>query len=205
MEAVKIALTCVIAAVLYGIVHDQFTARICIEYFTVFHPPIFHTQSPTLLGIGWGVVATWWVGAFFSVPMIIWIDPLRLVECTYNMSTHQLHCMSDDLSQTFDTSHARSGEGLCKNNRARENKHDQGQLPEGEYSMGSIGGTRIRHKVPRVPLTAVDGSITYGRDSFEVHQGNDSSSTGCTVLDPDEYSRFQRFYATNNSGVMGVR
>jgi hypothetical protein len=70
MEALKIALTCVIAAVLYGIVHDQFTARICIEYFTVFHPPIFHTQSPTLLGIGWGIVATWWVGAFFSVPMI---------------------------------------------------------------------------------------------------------------------------------------
>src|SRR5580658_2275818 len=71
MEAVKIALTCVTAAVLYGIVHDQFTARICIEYFTLFHPPIFHTQSPTLLGIGWGVVATWWVGAFFSVPMIL--------------------------------------------------------------------------------------------------------------------------------------
>jgi hypothetical protein len=70
MEALKIALTCVIAAVLYGIVHDQFTARICIEYFTVFHPPLFHTQSPTLLGIGWGIVATWWVGAFFSVPMI---------------------------------------------------------------------------------------------------------------------------------------
>jgi hypothetical protein len=71
MEALKITFTCVIAAVLYGIVHDQFTARICIEYFTVFHPPIFHTQSPTLLGIGWGIVATWWVGAFFSVPMIL--------------------------------------------------------------------------------------------------------------------------------------
>ena len=66
MEALKIAVTCVIAAVLYGIVHDQFTARICIEYFTIFHPPIFHTQSPTLLGIGWGIVATWWVGVFFA-------------------------------------------------------------------------------------------------------------------------------------------
>ncbi|SRR6266550_6388902 len=71
MEALKIAVTCVIAAVLYGIVHDQFTARICIEYFTIFHPPIFHTQSPTLLGIGWGIVATWWVGVFFAVPMIL--------------------------------------------------------------------------------------------------------------------------------------
>jgi hypothetical protein len=71
MEAFKIAVTCVVAAILYGIVHDQFTARICIEYFTVFHPPLFHTQSPTLLGIGWGIVATWWVGVFFAVPMIL--------------------------------------------------------------------------------------------------------------------------------------
>jgi hypothetical protein len=71
MEALKIAITCVLAAILYGIVHDQFTARICIEYFTIFHPPIFHTQSPTLLGIGWGIVATWWVGVFFAVPMIL--------------------------------------------------------------------------------------------------------------------------------------
>src|ERR1039457_4994451 len=65
MEALKIAFTCVMAAVIYGIVHDQITARICLEFFTFFPPPIFHTQSPTLLGIGWGIVATWWVGAFF--------------------------------------------------------------------------------------------------------------------------------------------
>ncbi|HEU0048894.1 MAG: hypothetical protein DMG81_10365 [Acidobacteria bacterium] len=71
MEAFKIAVTCIIAAVLYGIIHDQFTARICIEYFTIFHPPILHTQSPTLLAIGWGILATWWVGVFFAVPMIL--------------------------------------------------------------------------------------------------------------------------------------
>src|SRR5262252_1985520 len=71
MEALKIAVTCVLAAVLYGIIHDQFTARICVEYFTIFHPPIFPTQSPTLLGIGWGILATWWVGVFFAVPMIL--------------------------------------------------------------------------------------------------------------------------------------
>lgn len=70
MEALKIAALCILAAIVYGIVHDQITARICVEYFTIFHSPIFHTQSPTLLGIGWGVVATWWVGAFFAVPLI---------------------------------------------------------------------------------------------------------------------------------------
>src|SRR5215470_1408825 len=66
MQSIKIILTCVVAAILYGIVHDQITARICVEYFSVFHPPIFSTESPTLLGLGWGVVATWWMGAFLG-------------------------------------------------------------------------------------------------------------------------------------------
>ena len=60
MEAIKIAVVCVAAGAVYGILHDQFTARICLEYFTVFHPDVFHTQSPTLLAIGWGILATWW-------------------------------------------------------------------------------------------------------------------------------------------------
>jgi hypothetical protein len=67
MQSLKIIVICVCGAVLYGIVHDQVTARICVEYFSVFHPPIFPTQSPTLLALGWGVIATWWVGAFLGV------------------------------------------------------------------------------------------------------------------------------------------
>jgi hypothetical protein len=62
MQAFLIVLGCVCAAVLYGIVHDQITARICLEYFTIGHPPVFATTSPTLLALGWGVIATWWVG-----------------------------------------------------------------------------------------------------------------------------------------------
>lgn len=51
------------AACLYGIVHDQVTARICVEYFTVGHRPILGgVQDPTVLGLVWGVIATWWVG-----------------------------------------------------------------------------------------------------------------------------------------------
>jgi len=67
MESLKIILVCIAASILYGICHDQITARICIQYFTIFHPPVFPTQSPTLLGIGWGVIATWWVGATLGV------------------------------------------------------------------------------------------------------------------------------------------
>ncbi len=71
MEFAKIVLLSVVAAVCYGIVHDQVTARVCVEYFTVFHPPVFHTSNPTLLGLGWGVLATWWMGAFLGVLLAI--------------------------------------------------------------------------------------------------------------------------------------
>ena len=62
MQGLRIVGLAVLAAIGYGIIHDQVTARICVEYFTVGHPPLFPTASPTLLALGWGVVATWWVG-----------------------------------------------------------------------------------------------------------------------------------------------
>ena len=62
MEFAKIILLSVLAAVAYGVVHDQITARICIEYFTIGHPPLIRSVSPTMLGLAWGIVATWWVG-----------------------------------------------------------------------------------------------------------------------------------------------
>jgi RHS repeat-associated protein len=138
---------------------------------------------------------------------VIWIDPSGLVRCTYNISTHQLHCLSDDLTQSFDTDRARSGRGLCRNDRACQNRSNQGPIPEGEYYMGQIGDTPNRHPVPRVPLTAFAGSLAFDLDrgNFQVHQGNDSSSSGCIVLDPAEYQRFLHFYARDNSGVMGVQ
>jgi len=67
MEVLKIVALSVFAAVLYGIAHDQITARVCVEYFTIGHPPIFATDSPTLLALGWGVVATWWVGVLLGL------------------------------------------------------------------------------------------------------------------------------------------
>jgi hypothetical protein len=69
MESVKIVFLSILAGILYGIVHDQITARICIEYFTVFHPRLIASESPTVLGLLWGVVATWWAGAILGVPL----------------------------------------------------------------------------------------------------------------------------------------
>jgi hypothetical protein len=62
MQSVAIIVLAVAAVIFYGIVYDQVTARICIEYFTVGHPRLIESDSPTVLALFWGVVATWWVG-----------------------------------------------------------------------------------------------------------------------------------------------
>lgn len=69
MEGMKIVFMSVVAAMLYGVIHDQVTARVCVEYFTVGHPPVFATDSATLLAFGWGVVSTWWCGLLLGVPL----------------------------------------------------------------------------------------------------------------------------------------
>ena len=61
-EVVKIIAFSTLVAIAYGLIHDQVTAHLCVEYFSVAHPPVFDTTSPFLLALGWGVIATWWVG-----------------------------------------------------------------------------------------------------------------------------------------------
>ena len=67
VQKAKIILLSTVAAMGYGVVHDQITARLCVEYFTIAHPPLFHTTSPTLLGICWGIAATFGVGIVLGV------------------------------------------------------------------------------------------------------------------------------------------
>jgi len=70
-ESLSILALCVVAAIVYGVLHDLVTAHVCVEYFTIGHPPMFGTESPVLLALGWGVVATWWVGAFLGAVLIV--------------------------------------------------------------------------------------------------------------------------------------
>lgn len=70
-----IVLMATLAAVVYGIINDNVTARMCIEYFNSpahsghyagmkrmgFDNP-GDVTSPTQIALIWGVVATWWVG-----------------------------------------------------------------------------------------------------------------------------------------------
>lgn len=64
-----IPLVCVLAACVYGVLHDLVTAHVCVEYFTVFHPPLSGSDSPVIQALTWGVVATWWVGLLLGIPL----------------------------------------------------------------------------------------------------------------------------------------
>lgn len=67
MKFFAIVLACVGLSIAYGIAHDNITARLCIEYFTVGHPIIIDTTDPTLIALLWGVIATWWVGTALGI------------------------------------------------------------------------------------------------------------------------------------------
>jgi len=69
VAALRIIGLCILAAVLYGVAHTQETARVCVEYFTIGHPKILATESPTILWLAWGVIATWWVGLVLGAPL----------------------------------------------------------------------------------------------------------------------------------------
>ena len=71
-EALKIIVLTVGLSCAYGIIHDQITARVCIEYFTVGHfSPTNLSWTPTVLGLYWGIVASWWVGLILGIPLAL--------------------------------------------------------------------------------------------------------------------------------------
>lgn len=67
MAFLRIVALSILAACVYGIAHDLVTAHVCVEYFTIGHEPVFGTQSPVLLALGWGVLATWWMGLLLGL------------------------------------------------------------------------------------------------------------------------------------------
>ena len=66
-EWFRIIAFCILASITYGVVHDMVTAHICVEYFTIAHPPVVDSTSPVVLALVWGVLATWWVGLALGV------------------------------------------------------------------------------------------------------------------------------------------
>jgi hypothetical protein len=72
VEWIKIMAFALAAGIAYGILHDQVTAHLCVEYFTVAHPPLFpRAMAPFCLAICWGIAATWWVALPLGLLMAI--------------------------------------------------------------------------------------------------------------------------------------
>ena len=71
MNTFRLILFSALAAIAYGILHDQITVRVCPEYFTVAHPPIFPVSSPTLLAVCWGAASTVGIGLAFGTVLAL--------------------------------------------------------------------------------------------------------------------------------------
>jgi RHS repeat-associated protein len=136
---------------------------------------------------------------------LLWTDPLGLVHCTYEVANHHYHCVSDDGTQTYDTTRVRSGNGNCRDNPECSATRNRGPIPPGRYNMGGMGNTPNPHRVPRVALAPQPGTNTLNRDALEVHQGGPNDSAGCITIDPAEYDRFRRFYQIDNHGDTTVQ
>jgi hypothetical protein len=67
VSSLKIVFATMFWFILYGILNDQITIRICAEYFTLFHPRIVDSDNITVIATAWGIVATWWFGLSVGV------------------------------------------------------------------------------------------------------------------------------------------
>ena len=58
-------------AITFGILHDLFSAAVCVEYFTEQHPRLIESEHWLVMAFLWGIVATWWVGFMGGVWLAI--------------------------------------------------------------------------------------------------------------------------------------
>ncbi len=63
LKSLAIVLAATLAAIGYGILHDQIVVRICVEACGSGRPPSIDPSDPELVALVRGVLATWWVGA----------------------------------------------------------------------------------------------------------------------------------------------
>ncbi len=70
-QTALIILLCMAASMLFGILHNQFSVRVNLEYFTIGHKALIRSTSPTLMGIAWGIHPNWWVGFAMGVLLSI--------------------------------------------------------------------------------------------------------------------------------------
>ncbi len=55
----------------FNIVQQVVLAYYCTIFFTQYLYDWFHTSNPLILGLGWGIVGSWWVGLPFSIVFVL--------------------------------------------------------------------------------------------------------------------------------------
>ncbi len=153
MQSIGVIVLSVAAAIVYGVVHDQITARICVEYFTIGHARLIATESPTLLGLFWGVVATWWVGLPLGVGLALAARAGRRPKLAVRQLTRPililLGCMFTIAAVAGSIGFATSKMGIFVlveplASRVPESKHAaylaDGWAHSGSYLAGVVGG-----------------------------------------------------------------
>lgn len=178
MQSLKIIVLCIASAIIYGICHDQVTARVCVEYFTVGHAPLFHTESPTLLAFLFGTMATWWVGLIFGVLAALasragpWpkVDATRLIQPMACLLI--VMAVASILAGITGCQLAKGGSFVLPEplgNRIPEDRHHlffaNSLAHLAAYAVGVLGGLILcagvlvrRHRIARAPALASDGT-----------------------------------------------
>lgn len=69
LAAGRVVIGVVLMSIIYGILHDLVTAHVYVQYFTVHHPHIVDSQSPIVMALIWGAIATWGMGLAAGLPI----------------------------------------------------------------------------------------------------------------------------------------
>jgi len=103
----------------------------------------------------------------------------------FAQATGELFC-DDDLNTPLTIGYSGFGEG--KNNPAMQQIHDIGPIPRGYWTIGTPEDVETAgpHGPFVLPLTPIDGTMTYGRSGFLIHgdavNHAGSASHGCIIL-----------------------
>lgn len=71
LRLLRTVFLCCVMTVVYAVLQDQFSARICPEYFTIGHPRIPNLTNPTLVGLAWGFLGGFPGGIVLGIPVAL--------------------------------------------------------------------------------------------------------------------------------------